>query len=119
MPPSADLSAICSTYTLWILDNEMLEIWGMCERSAKRASARVSPGGMKDDYCGSKERLEGLLTTVQQVGLYIYVVCMNSMGGSPNCMRVYTCLLVVSVLPFVLRMSGPLPHDRAVSVLPT
>jgi len=31
----------------------------------------------------------------------------------------YVCLLVVSVLPFVLRVSRPLPHDRAVSVLPT
>jgi hypothetical protein len=74
----------------------MLEIWG-ARWGAVGARQRASESGRKMDFW-----FVMLLLQYDRIVLFIYVVCMNSLGFCPNCMCVCECLIMVCGLPFAL-----------------
>jgi hypothetical protein len=83
--------------------------WRLRERDGEqreRASVQVSPGRK----AGPRERDHSIVPG--KFGLscfysttsfcYLSIICMNSMGFCPNCMRVCECRIMVCMLPFAL-----------------
>jgi hypothetical protein len=74
----------------------VLEIEGARWRAAG-ARQRASESRREKDFW-----FVMLLLQYDRIVLFIYVVCMNSLGFCPNCMRVCECLIMVCGLPFAL-----------------
>jgi hypothetical protein len=85
----------------------MLEIEG-ARWGAAGARQRASESGRKNwaARAGPQHCPWGiwtwLLLKYDRIVLFIYIVCMNSLGFCPICMRVRECLTMVCMLPFAL-----------------